>query len=144
MRRSKNISLYLVCSIFLTSCDKQAYHGVLDCKEDYNMIICDTAYAKAVNKDYDKTPTTLEQCQQQYEQCEMWLDGYAPSMKGFTVSLPDDGYPVYEQKSQRSWWGRSSWWGSNRSSWWSSGGSSWWGTKPRSGGFGKHGFSFGG
>ncbi|WP_323738546.1 hypothetical protein [Candidatus Trichorickettsia mobilis] len=96
------------------------------------MIICDTAYTKAVNKDYDKIPTTVEQCQQQYEQCEMWLNGYAPVMKGFTVSLPDDGYPVYEQKSKRRWWSGGGW------------GGSWWGAKPRSGGFGKHGFSFGG
>ncbi len=146
MRRSKNISLYLTCSLFLTSCERQAktYHAALDCKEDYSMIICDTAYTKAVIKDCNKTPTTIEQCQQQYEQCEMWRSGYAPLMKGFAVSLPDDGYPVYEQKSKKRWWGGRSWW-SGRSSWdGSSWGGSWWGAKPRSGGFGKHGFSFGG
>ena len=135
MRRSKNISLYIVCSIFLTSCDKQPgkpYVGIQNCEEDYPIVLCNLAYDKALEKDHKKTSTTLDQCQQQYNQCDTWHDGYAPIMKGFTVHLPDEGYPVYEQKSKISWWGRALQY------------LSWWGEKPRAGGFGQHGHSFGG
>jgi uncharacterized protein YgiB involved in biofilm formation len=132
MKRSQRISLYLISSAVLVSCDDKpssTYQDVKSCSNTLPESVCHSAYAKAKKKDESKSAKPLDECNRLYYRCEPWKSGYAPIMQGFTVHLPDNGEPYYEKKSTSR----------RRGHIWND-----WGSKLRFGGFGNHGSGFGG
>lgn len=132
MKKTKNISLYLISNIILTGCEEQpknSYTSLDLCEKDHSADLCQLAFIKALAKDRARQPTSREECYHQYRSCQERGAGFVPIMQGFTVILPDDGDPWYRKYTRRLRW---------------TGGLGGWGSKPRSGGFGSFGSHGGG